>query len=205
MSRLLKILAGLAVLYVAGFLLFVLTLPRARSPDQHADGIVALTGGNARVDAAVALLERGAARRLLITGVHPTTTKAELRVLSHGGKRFDCCADLGHEAEDTRGNAEEAAVWAHNNHYRSLIVVTASYHMRRSLTEFAAAMPDEKLVPYPVEPAGADLSGWWHDPGTLHLLYGEYLKYLASLVTAPFESHPALDRKAPRRNGPPQS
>lgn len=205
MGRLLKILAGLAFLYVAGFLLFVLTLPGVSSPAQHADGIVALTGGNARVDAAVALLERGAGRRLLITGVHPTTTKAELRILSHGGKRFDCCADLGHAAADTRGNAEEAAQWARDNHYKSLIVVTASYHMRRSLTEFAAAMPDKKLVPYPVQPAGTDLSGWWHNAGTLHLLYGEYVKYLASLVTTPFESHPALDRKPPRRNGQPQS
>src|SRR3954469_9244552 len=115
MSTLLKIIAGLVALYLAGFLLFVVTLPGVRSTDQHADGIVALTGGNARVDAAVALLERGAARRLLITGVHPTTTKAELRILSHGGKRFDCCTDLGHEAADTRGNAGEAAVWARDN------------------------------------------------------------------------------------------
>src|SRR3954468_24634445 len=118
MGRLVKIVAGIAILYIAGFLLFIFTLPSATSPAQHADGIVALTGGNARVDAAVALLERGAGRRLLITGVHPTTTKAELRILSHGGKRFDCCTDLGHEAADTRGNAGEAAVWAHDNHYK---------------------------------------------------------------------------------------
>jgi uncharacterized SAM-binding protein YcdF (DUF218 family) len=205
MGTLLKLIAGLAILYVAGFILFVLTLPRAKSPDQKADGIVALTGGNARVDAAVALLERGAGRRLLITGVHPTTTKAELRQLSHGGRRFDCCTDLGHEAADTRGNAEEAAAWAREHRYKSLIVVTASYHMPRSMAEFGAAMPRERLVAYPVEPANVDLAGWWHDPATLHLLHNEYAKYLASFVTTRFEAQPALDRTTRPRNGPVES
>jgi uncharacterized SAM-binding protein YcdF (DUF218 family) len=189
MRILLRIVVGLACAYVAGFLLFVLNLPRMRPPEQRADGIVALTGGDERLRSAVALLEHGAAQRLLITGVHPTTTKAELRVLSHGGARFDCCTDLGYEAANTRGNAEETAEWARDHHYQSLIVVTASYHMPRSLTEFAAAMPDERLVPYPVEPSDVDLTGWWHNPATLHLLHGEYVKYLASFIITRFENH----------------
>jgi uncharacterized SAM-binding protein YcdF (DUF218 family) len=206
MRILLRIVVGLACAYVAGFLLFVLTLPRVKT-NERADGIVALTGGDERLRSAVALLERGAAQRLLITGVHPSTTKEELRVLSHGGERFDCCTDLGYEAANTRGNAEETAEWAHDHHYQSLIVVTASYHMPRSLTEFAAAMPDERLVPYPVEPPDVDLSGWWHKPGTLHLLHGEYVKYLASFVITRFENHtqqqplPLQDRSATKHDG----
>lgn len=203
MRTILKILVGAVVLYAVGFLLFVVTLPTARASGQHADGIVALTGGDARLDAAVALLERGAGRRLLISGVHPTTTKAELRILSHGGRRFDCCADLGRTAANTQGNAEETAVWVHDHRYKSLIVVTASYHMPRSLAEFQAAMPNERLVPYPVVPATVDLNGWWHSPRTLHLLHNEYLKYLGSFVLTRLETHPtatSLDRKAPQRN-----
>jgi uncharacterized SAM-binding protein YcdF (DUF218 family) len=198
MRTFLKVLAGVAGLYLIGFLVFVLTLPGAISPNLKADGIVALTGGNARLDAAVALLERGAAHRLLITGVHPTTTKLELGLLLHGGKRFDCCADLGHQAADTRGNAEEAARWAHDHGYKSLIVVTANYHMPRSLTEFAAAMPGEKLVPYAVAPSDVDLSGWWHRPAMLHLLHSEYEKYLASFVMTRFRKPAALDRSDAR-------
>jgi uncharacterized SAM-binding protein YcdF (DUF218 family) len=189
------IIMGAAIVYFAGFLAFVLTLPGTRAPAQRADGIVALTGGLARLDAAVALLERGAARRLLITGVHPTTTKMELKALSHGGKRFDCCADLGHIASDTHGNAREAAEWAHEHHYKSLIVVTANYHMPRSLTEFQAAMPGERLVAYPVTPTNVDLSSWWYNPGTLHLLHSEYGKYIASSVITRLEAPPKLDRK----------
>jgi uncharacterized SAM-binding protein YcdF (DUF218 family) len=114
--------------------------------------------------------------------VHPKTTKDELKKLSHGGARFDCCADLGYAAENTRGNAEEAASWARAHHFKSLIVVTASYHMPRSLTEFQAAMPDTKLEPYPVEPVDIDLAGWWHDFRALRVLQGEYLKYVASTL-----------------------
>ena len=44
-----------------------------------ADGIVALTGEDARLAPAVALLESGAAPRLLISGVYPGTTKADLK------------------------------------------------------------------------------------------------------------------------------
>ncbi len=50
--RVLQILGGLIAIYVAGFLLFVATLPVRPTQTLTADGIVALTGGDARVDAA---------------------------------------------------------------------------------------------------------------------------------------------------------
>src|SRR6185312_2272994 len=115
--------------------------------------------------------------------------------------RFDCCTDLGHVAANTRGNAEETAEWAHDHRYKSLIVVTASYHMPRSLTEFQAAMPKEQLVAYPVEPDGVDLHGWWHNPTTLRLLHYEYVKYLASFVITRFEAPPALHSLDHDRHG----
>jgi uncharacterized SAM-binding protein YcdF (DUF218 family) len=168
--------------YAAGFLLFVAGLPRKPSGPLQGDAIVALTGGGARLDAAVALFEGGAGKRLLISGVNSTTTKADLKKLNHGGPRFDCCADLGRDAADTHGNATETARWAVAHHYKSLILVTAGYHMPRSLTEFSKALPGVKLVSYPVEPAELDLNTWWK-PGTIRLLHGEYARYLASLVT----------------------
>jgi len=179
-------LAGFVLLigavYAAGFLLFVESLPGTDPKPPHADGIVALTGGDARLDAAVSLLEHRAAKRLLITGVFQTTTKEELGRMFHGGRRFACCADIDYSAEDTHDNAEQAAEWADRHGYRSIIVVTASYHMPRSLAEFGAVMPHVNLVPYPVEPSGVNLSSWWQKPGTLHLLHGEYAKYLATMV-----------------------
>jgi uncharacterized SAM-binding protein YcdF (DUF218 family) len=176
-----RAIALLALAYVAGFLIFATTLPQTPHHPANADAIVALTGGDARLDAAVSLLETGAGKRLLITGVNSTTTKNELKRLEHGGPRFECCADLGFSAVNTRGNAAEAANWAHAHRYRSLILVTAAYHMPRSLAEFAARMPGVRLIPYPVQPDDLDLVDWWRDGRALRLLQVEYVKYLASL------------------------
>ena len=180
--RLTLIVLIFVAVYAASFLYFVETLPTTHPPSPRADGIVALTGGSARLDAAVQLLESRAAQRLLITGVFETTTKEDLSRRVHGGSRFECCADVDYTAEDTHDNAEQASEWARSHGYRSLIVVTTRYHMPRSLAEFSAAMPEVSLVPYPVEPASVNMNGWWARPRTLRLLQGEYVKYLATLV-----------------------
>jgi uncharacterized SAM-binding protein YcdF (DUF218 family) len=186
------ILLLLAIAYVGGFLVFVTTLPVTQPAAVHADGIVALTGGTERLDAATALFETGVGKRLLISGVHATTTKAALKTLVHGGKRFACCADLGFQATNTHGNAEEAAQWARDHGYKTLIVVTASYHMPRSLTEFSAQMPHEKLIPYPVESDNLDVHAWWHNPVAFSVLQWEYAKYLGAVARASiFPPHPA--------------
>jgi uncharacterized SAM-binding protein YcdF (DUF218 family) len=169
----------LFVCYALGFAVFVLNLPRpAVDPGSTADAIVALTGEGGRLAPAVLLLEHGDGKRLLITGVNKATTKRSLKsLLQDAGAAFDCCADLGFAATDTRGNAEEAATWAREHNYRSLIVVTTSYHMPRSLAEFGAQMPEVKLVPFPV-PQERNPTAWQ----TFRRLHGEYAKFLASLV-----------------------
>ena len=55
--------------YALSFVLFVSNLPVAPAIPPKADGIVALTGGDERLDTAVALLERGVGKRLLVSGV----------------------------------------------------------------------------------------------------------------------------------------
>ena len=169
--------------YAVGFLVFLTRLPDAPA-HPHADGIVALTGGDARLDTAVALLEHGAGKRLLISGVAPDTEKETLGHMSDGGPRFACCADLGYAAEDTRGNAEEAADWARGNGFHTLTIVTARYHMPRALEEIHAAMPEATLLAYPVEQGSIALKDWWRHPRTVALLHREYFKFLASLATA---------------------
>jgi len=175
----LRLLVILGVMYGVGFGLFLLRVPAAaasNAPVAPADGIVALTGADSRLIPAVTLLEAGVGQRLLITGVNPQTKKSELRALLGGKSRFDCCADLGFDATDTRGNAREAAEWVRTNNYDSVILVTSNAHMPRSLLEFSAQMPEVKLIPYAVDSLQADL-GWLQ---RLAQLNGEYAKFLAS-------------------------
>jgi uncharacterized SAM-binding protein YcdF (DUF218 family) len=191
-----RILLVALLAYGLGFIAFAMTLPGPPLGIPRADAIVTLTGGDARLDTAVGLLEKGVAKRLLITGVHPSITKPEIRLLAHGGHKFDCCADLDFAAEDTRENASEAANWIQAHHYRSLILVTANYHMRRALSEFAAAMPNVTLIPFPVEPEGVNFGRWWRDPHAVRLLHAEYAKYLASFVLDRFISATPERRQA---------
>lgn len=168
--------------YAASFVLFVNSLPVPSGAMPRADGIVVLTGGDERLDTAVAMLEKGAGKRLLVSGASMATTKAVVGHISDGGPRFRCCADIGYAAEDTHGNALEARDWAHAHHFNSLIIVTARYHMPRAMTEFSAVLPDVTLIPWPVDQGGIDLQGWWRRPRTAQLLHREYVKYLASLA-----------------------
>ena len=134
----------------------------------------------------MALLEGGVGKRLLISGVHPFITKERLKRIAHGGQRFDCCADLGFMASNTHENATETAAWTRAHGYKSLVIVTANYHMPRSLVELSADLPGIRLVPYPVDPENIEVHIWWRDPHAFRVLQGEYLKYLGSLVLTAF-------------------
>jgi uncharacterized SAM-binding protein YcdF (DUF218 family) len=169
--------------YGLSFVLFVSNLPTAPEVLPRADGIVALTGGDERLDTAVALLERGVGERLLVSGAAAEITKEMVGKMSDGGPRFGCCADIDYAAEDTHGNAEEAATWTREHHFASLVIVTARYHMPRTMKEFSAQLPDVSLIAYPVEQSRVPLAGWYLHPKTAKLLHREYVKYLASLVT----------------------
>lgn len=152
----------------------------------RADAIVALTGPSAeRVNAAIRLLEQDKGKRVLISGVNREVRRQELRALTPGSnKLFNCCVDLGFEAEDTIGNAQEIAAWADAKGYDSLIVVTSDYHMARALTEIRAASPDLELTPYAVETPSLDNSRWWRAAVTARRMTLEYMKYLAALGRA---------------------
>lgn len=152
----------------------------------RADAIVALTGPSAeRVNAAIRLLEQDKGKRVLISGVNREVRRQELRALTPGSnKLFNCCVDLGFEAEDTVGNAQEIAAWADAKGYDSLIVVTSDYHMPRALTEIRAAAPELALTPYAVETPSLDNSRWWRAAVTARRMTLEYMKYLAALARA---------------------
>jgi uncharacterized SAM-binding protein YcdF (DUF218 family) len=182
MMRFLGTVILVALAYALVFGLWVSLLPATPAVTPQADAIVVLTGGGPRLDTAVALFEKGVGQRLLISGAGLTTTRDTLKTMTHGGPRFECCADIGYAAEDTHGNAEETATWVHSHQFRSIIVVTARYHMPRAIREFASVMPDVTLLPYPVDQDSIDLSGWWRHPQTVLLLHREFAKYMASVA-----------------------
>ncbi len=64
--------------------------------------------------------------------------------------------------------------------FTSLRLVTAAYHMPRSLLLFRQAMPAMEILPHPVFPAGFHQEDWYLWPGSSALILSEYSKYLAA-------------------------
>jgi len=172
--------------WVSGLLAFAQRVADSTPPPDppEADGIVALTGASMiRLEAAEALLEEGLGRRLFISGVNRETTRQQVRAsLSGAGRAFDCCVDLGRQAENTLGNARETAPWVARHHYHTLIVVTADYHMPRALLELKAAMPGVVLYPFPVATEAVDARRWWASPDDARRMVVEYCKYIVILA-----------------------
>jgi uncharacterized SAM-binding protein YcdF (DUF218 family) len=169
-------------LLVLGFILFASIVTRPPVPNNaYADGIVVLTGEGQRIAEGARLLAEGRAKRMLISGVYPRTgKKALLKITKLPEEKFDCCVDLGYAALDTTGNADETRTWAAERRYATLIVVTASYHMPRSLAELSMALPSARLIPHPIEPKGFRSKRWWLNASLTRVLLSEYLKFLPS-------------------------
>lgn len=167
-------------LTLIGFIRFTDTIAGLKAAESTAevDAIVALTGGYQRIDQALALLEQGVGERLLISGVNPSTTGSALRrVTGTKSATFACCVDIGYEALDTIGNANETAGWIRQHGYERILVVTNNYHMPRSLLELSQASPDVVFVAYPVTSADLKTDEWLYDPLALRTLLTEYAKY----------------------------
>lgn len=184
--RIVAIPLALLMFWLGGLIWYAEDIPRqvadAASPT---DAVIVLTGGSARLEVGFHLLAQGRAKKLFISGVAREVNVEEL-IRLHGqgrGEELRCCVVIGHTASDTTGNARETAQWMAEEHFSSLRLVTASYHMRRSLLEFRHAMPHVTMIPHPVFPEGFRVGEWWRWPGTLNLVISEYSKFLAAIAS----------------------
>jgi uncharacterized SAM-binding protein YcdF (DUF218 family) len=178
---LIALITAAAAGWVGGFVWFLSVERRPAEPPPHTDGIVALTGGAGRVELALRLLASGQANRLLLSGIGGGTELATLgRRAGVDPAPFADRITLGRYAASTRGNGVETAAWAEQNRIKSLIVVTAAYHMLRALAELRQALPDVRLYPLPVYPEPAHPGDVEKGPG-LRLEAEEYTKYLITM------------------------
>jgi uncharacterized SAM-binding protein YcdF (DUF218 family) len=186
-------LCGLAL--VLGFIWFIWRLPDKQiALDHDADGIVVLTGGSSRVTDALELLAAHRGKRLLISGVNPGTSTADIaRENPNYDSLFVCCVDLDYSAINTLGNAVQARLWAESHGFHSLIVVTSAYHMPRALAELSHQLSGIALIPYPVLSDRLRSEPWWSNGDTTRVVISEYLKFLYAEVRMRFEPSPTDD------------
>ncbi|MCR9254519.1 MAG: YdcF family protein [Alphaproteobacteria bacterium] len=167
--------------WAVGFILFANRIATLEPVAGEAEGLVVLTGGSERIEAAAGLLREMPGARMLVSGVNRSVDRDTLLGrLSAVGQLDSNRIDLGYAAEDTVGNAVEAAGWAVAQGYRSIRVVTAAYHMPRSLAEFRHAMPRIDVIPHPIFPERVRFRDWWRSPGTAALIASEWTKHILS-------------------------
>ena len=188
--RVFHALLALVVVWLLGFLAFAAAIPpKVPEPDRPVDAIVVLTGGDVRLAEGFALLDRGLAKKMLISGVSSGVDMPALLQTLNGAPQpnkavLDCCVTLGSDARSTEGNARESLRWLADNNFTTVRLVTANYHMNRSLLEFRRVMPGITIIPNPVFPRQMQDPYWFARPRTMFLLFNEYHKYVAAAVRA---------------------
>ncbi|MDI9408274.1 MAG: YdcF family protein [Candidatus Pacebacteria bacterium] len=169
---------GIAV--VVWFILlqgFLARIPQSSQKNlKKSDVIIVLTGSAGRIDRGIELFNLGLADRLFISGVsRDADISAELARIP--AKRRNCCVRLGYSAPDTRGNAQESARFMADNRLNSMILVTADFHVPRSLLEFKLALPKTVIIAEPVITYRIENKQWWLHRGSLFLILREFHKY----------------------------
>ena len=173
--------AALLFAFVGGFLIFASFVARPMdNADVRAEGIVVMTGGQHRLSEGARLLVEERGRRLLVSGANRAVTREDIHRASGLDARIFERVDVGYEALDTIGNAEETRDWARARGFRRMIIVTSTYHMPRTLVELRRAMPEAIFIPHRVISSKFKNQRWWQHPGTARLLLSEYIKIIPS-------------------------
>ena len=165
-----RVLSGLFLIWVLGFLWFAVSLPQPAS-DIKTDAVIVPTGGPGRIAQGLAVLDKGLAKTMLVTGVDREVKPGEFAAeFDVSQARMDCCVTLGFAAVDTRSNASETAQWVEDREIKSLRLVTTDWHIRRAASELDRTLPDDVKVVRDAVPS---------EPSLYSLLL-EYNKLLAS-------------------------
>jgi uncharacterized SAM-binding protein YcdF (DUF218 family) len=132
-----RAISAIVLLYLLGYAVFAVALPRP-ADERQTDAIVVLTGGGKRIERGLDLMARNKAKRMLVSGVARTVRPEELAAQYRADDSlFQCCVDLGRMAVDTRSNAEEVARWMDKHKFRSMRLVTTDWHMPRARFELS--------------------------------------------------------------------
>ena len=141
-----RVLSLILIAWAAGFILFAVTLPRPAGA-QRSDAVVVLTGGAGRIDRGIEVLNKGWARKMLVSGVDSQVKSGEFAAeFKLSEAEMQCCVTLGYEATDTVSNASETAEWVRRNGYRSVRLVTSDWHLRRAHAELHKVLPGNVVL-----------------------------------------------------------
>jgi uncharacterized SAM-binding protein YcdF (DUF218 family) len=179
----------LALVWAAGFALYFFQIePTPKDSGEPCEALVVLTGSAGRIETGFKLLEQGRAPRLFITGVGDD--RHSEKFLQHYVPSAAMRAKLespevlsiDRKATSTFENAEQTNIWLEQTGLTRLCLVTAHYHMPRSLMVFKTAMPKKTWIPIATEGWDVKPAEAFERPVIFRILAREYHKWLVVLA-----------------------
>lgn len=142
-----------------------------------ADAIVVLTGGKGRTREGLELLRKGAAAVLIISGVNKDACLDSIFLNQIRDNRERESVILEKKSRSTLENAVEVRKLMRERGFKSMILITSSYHMKRALFIFRRVMPpDITIWTDSVRTASFNAKNRWSG-NSLMLIAIEFVKY----------------------------
>ena len=176
----LSIVTLLLLYIVILFSLFINELRVATDEIAYADAIVVLTGGTGRVEEGLRLFREGRGGYLILSGVEETSSLGAI----FPGRDLKTSVDtsriiLDIESRRTIDNAFNVKKIVEEKGFKSLILVTSNYHMKRASTILRKTINGEvKLYRNPVRGPNFKDEEWWGNLKSLKLVTSEFFKYI---------------------------
>jgi uncharacterized SAM-binding protein YcdF (DUF218 family) len=171
--------------FAVGFVAFdACKVPSEAEIRQTSAGVV-FSGAFERVDAGLNLLSAGYISRLYISGLNAGAGIVPRGFVDQFAPRnpnitdlkglVACCVEWGENAQNTLENATETSCWMARQTLKGpLLLITSRLHMPRAAITLSRALPNQEIIPYPVDD---DSSSRLYRTRTL-----EFLKYLATIA-----------------------
>ncbi|MBF8251032.1 MAG: YdcF-like protein of unknown function DUF218 [Deltaproteobacteria bacterium] len=162
------------------FSLFINELRVATDEITYADAIVVLTGGTGRVEEGLRLFREGRGGYLILSGVEETSSLGAI----FPGRDLKTTVDtsriiLDIESRRTIDNAFNVKKIVEEKGFKSLVLVTSNYHMKRASTILSKTINGEvKLYRNPVRGPNFKDEEWWGNLKSLKLVTSEFFKYI---------------------------
>lgn len=151
---------------------------------QAADVIVAVSGGDttARTVEAIKLYQAGWAPKLVFSGAahdkNSPSNAAVMRGIALASGVPDEAISIDEQGRTTKQNAEETADLLKRETIASMILVTSSYHQRRTSLEFGQRFETAEIRNHPVSQDSQWSMWWWMTPVGWYLALGELVRII---------------------------
>lgn len=186
-------------LFVVAMILSIILISRFLGPDdlagcsqgpseevgcETADVIVAVSGGDtaARTAEAIKLFHDGWAPKLVFSGAaedkNSPSNAAVMRDIAVAAGIPKEAIHIDEFGRTTKQNAEETASLLQDKNISSMILVTSSYHQRRTSLEFGRRFENVDIRNHPVRQDGQWSIWWWMTPVGWYLALGELARII---------------------------